>query len=205
MIATESALLSRGGKIPPSAHSRPSISPMHIRLVTPADADALLAIYNPEVIETVVTFDLVPGDTQDMVAWIESHQGAHPAIVAVADSDADAPEGAPRSANGDIILGYASIREFRDRPAYAPTVENSVYVARSARGRGVAKGLMDHLIAVATDAGFHSMIARIVGDNEGSLKLHKACGFELVGIEREVGRKHGRWLNVIEMQLLLGN
>ena len=177
---------------------------MHIRLVSPADADALLAIYNPEVIETVVTFDLVPGETADMVAWIESHLGAHPAIVAVADGPEEAPEGTPLSANGDAILGYASIREFRDRPAYATTVENSVYVARSARGRGIARQLMNQLIAMATDAGFHSMIARIVGDNETSIKLHEACGFELVGIEREVGRKHGRWLNVVEMQLLLG-
>ena len=178
---------------------------MHIRLVSTADADALLAIYNPEVIETVVTFDLVPGVTQDMVTWIESHLGAHPAIVAVADSDDEAPEGTPRNREGDAILGYASIREFRDRPAYATTVENSVYVARSARGRGIARLLMDALIAMATDAGFHSMIARIVGDNEHSIKLHEACGFELVGIEREVGRKHGRWLNVVEMQRLLGS
>jgi len=176
---------------------------VHIRLVSTLDADALLAIYNLEVVETVVTFDLVPGVTQDMVDWIESHLGAHPAIVAVADQDEQAPEGTPLNLSGEAILGYASIREFRDRPAYATTVENSVYVARSARGQGIARALMDELIAMATDAGFHSMIARIVGDNEHSIKLHEACGFELVGVEREVGRKHGVWLDVIELQLLL--
>ena len=92
---------------------------------------------------------------------------------------------------------------FRERAAYATTVENSVYVHRRARGRGVGELLLRELIATAGDSGFHSLIARIVGENEGSIRLHEKCGFTLVGTEIEVGRKHGIWLDVVEYQYVV--
>jgi phosphinothricin acetyltransferase len=159
----------------------------------------MMAIYNVEIIETTSTFDLIPRDLDEQVAWIADHQGAHPAIVAVDD---DAQDGL-RGARGDIIAGFAALGPFRPRAAYATTVENSVYVERSARGRGVGRLLLSDLIDLAASAGFHLMVARIVGENQASINLHEACGFELVGIEREVGRKHGRWLDVVELQRLL--
>ena len=92
---------------------------------------------------------------------------------------------------------------FRDRPAYATTVENSVYVLRAARGRGVGETLLRELLATAGESGFHSLIARIVGENEGSIRLHEKCGFTLVGTEIEVGRKQGVWLDVVEYQYVM--
>lgn len=172
---------------------------MHTRPVEAADADALLAIYNIEILETTVTFDVNPRSLEEQLAWIAEHRGVHPALVAV---DPEAGSG-PRGARGETISGFASLSPYRHRPAYATTVEDSVYVERSARGRGVGRLLLEDLITTAQAGGFHSMIARIVGENEGSIRLHEACGFELVGVEREVGRKHGRWLDVIELQRLL--
>jgi phosphinothricin acetyltransferase len=172
---------------------------VHTRPVEAADADALLAIYNVEVLETTVTFDVDPRSLEEQLEWIAEHRGVYPALVAV---DPEAGDG-PRGARGETISGFASLSPYRLRPAYATTVEDSVYVERSARGRGVGRLLLEDLIASAAAGGFHSMIARIVGENEGSIRLHEACGFELVGIEREVGRKHGRWLDVIELQRLL--
>ena len=100
-------------------------------------------------------------------------------------------------------MGFAVISPFRTRPAYASTVENSVYVHRGARGRGVGELLMRELITTTKDSGFHAIIARIVGENGGSIRLHEKVGFTLVGTEIEVGRKHNQWLDVVEYQYVI--
>ncbi len=69
--------------------------------------------------------------------------------------------------------------------------------------QGMGRMLLDELVRLATGHGFHTVMARIVGGHEASIALHRACGFELVGVEREVGRKFGRWLDVAVMQRLL--
>jgi phosphinothricin acetyltransferase len=159
---------------------------MQIRLAQPGDAEPIRAIYNAEVIGGTNTFDLTPRTAEEQAAWLEEHRGAYPAVVAVA---------------GDgTVAGFGSISAYRDRPAYATTVENSVYVDPRHRGQGTGKAILDELITLAAGHGFHAMIARIVGENEVSIGLHRACGFTLVGVEREVGRKHGRWLDVVELQ-----
>jgi L-amino acid N-acyltransferase len=159
------------------------------RLAERRDAEALRTIYNVEVQESTVTFDLVPRSLAEQVAWIDEHSGGHPAIVAVRDDDS--------------VVGFASLTPYRPRPAYAPTVEDSVYVDRGCRGEGIGKLLLAQLVDLARDHGFHSVIARIVGGHEASIALHEACGFEQVGIEREVGRKFNRWLDVVLMQRML--
>lgn len=174
---------------------------MRIRPVERGDAAALLAIYNPEVVETTVTFDLVARTLDEQYAWIEAHRATHPCLVGVNDEDQVGELGA----RGERIVGFAVVSPFRDRPAYATTVENSVYVHRAARGRGVGELLIKRLISVAGESGFHSLIARIVGHNEGSIRLHEKCGFTLVGTEIEVGRKHGTWLDVVEYQYVVGH
>jgi L-amino acid N-acyltransferase YncA len=159
------------------------------RFVERRDADALRAIYNIEVLESTVTFDLRPRSLAEQVAWIEEHSGGHPAIVAV-----DAT---------DEVVGFASLTPYRPRPAYSTTVEDSVYVRRDLRGQGVGRLLLGELVQLARDHGFHSVIARVVGDHDASIALHRACGFEQVGREIEVGRKFNRWLDVVVMQTLL--
>jgi phosphinothricin acetyltransferase len=172
---------------------------MRTRLVELDDADALMNIWNPEVVETVVSFDLRPKSLEEQRAWISAHQSSFVCLVAINEDD-DVGE---LGARGERILGFASFSSFRERPAYATTVENSVYVARAARGLGVGERLMKDLIDAANGSGFHSIIARIVGENSGSIRLHEKVGFTLVGIEREVGRKHGRWLDVAEYQYVV--
>jgi phosphinothricin acetyltransferase len=104
---------------------------------------------------------------------------------------------------GQIVLGFGSLSPFRERSGYAATAENSLYVDRAHRRRGVGRELLAELLALASAHGFHSLIARIAGHNETSSALHQAAGFELVGVEREVGRKHRQWLDVVELQRLL--
>ncbi|HVX20383.1 MAG TPA: GNAT family N-acetyltransferase [Acidimicrobiales bacterium] len=173
---------------------------MRVRLAGSGDAEAIRSIYNHEVTRGTATFDLVPRTAEEQRAWLGRHDGAHPAVVAV--EPAGGAEG-PAGAGGEVVLGFGSLSPFRSRPAYATSVEDSVYVAGRHQGRGVGRALLDELVRLAAVHGFHTVIARIVGENEPSIALHRACGFETVGVEREVGRKHGRWLDVVEMQRML--
>lgn len=161
-----------------------------VRLAELGDAEAIRTIYNREVMESTVTFDMVPRTLEAQQAWIESHAGAHPAIVAVAD-------------DGRTIVGFGSLTAYKERPAYATTVEDSVYVDPTAQGTGVGRLLLEELLRLATVHGFHAVMARIVGGHEASIGLHARCGFAMVGLEKEVGRKFGKWLDVAIMQRLL--
>jgi phosphinothricin acetyltransferase len=159
------------------------------RLARVEDAEAIRAIYNREVTESTVTFDLVPRTLEQQRAWIIEHAGGHPAIVAVDEHD--------------LVVGFGCLSPYRSRPAYTTTVEDSVYVHHDHRGAGVGRVVLAELVRLATAHGFHSVMARIVGGHDVSIRLHQDCGFELIGIEREVGRKFGRWLDVALMQRML--
>ena len=162
---------------------------MLLRLATLDDAEAIRAIYNLEVTESTATFDLVPRSPEVQRDWLQARSGAHAVVVAV-----DEP---------DTVCGFGSLSPWRDRPAYSTTVEDSVYVHRDHQGRGVGKAILTELVSTAVGHGFHACMARIVGGHDASIALHAACGFEIVGTEREVGRKFGKWLDVVLMERLL--
>jgi phosphinothricin acetyltransferase len=164
------------------------VSAPTIRLAEVADAEAIRAIYNLEVTTATSTFDLVPRTLAEQEAWLQARSGAFSAVVAV---------------DGDDVVGFASLSPYKERPAYRTTVEDSVYVARGRSGEGIGRLLMTHVVDVARRSGFHAVMARIEAGGTASRALHAACGFELVGIERQVGRKFNRWLDVAVMQLLL--
>lgn len=166
--------------------------PPTVRLAVASDAEAIRAIYNREVLGSTATFDLVPRRHEDQVAWLVAHDGAHPATVAVDDDDDDGS-----------IVGFGSLSPWRSRPAYNTSVEDSVYVRDDRRGRGVGQVLLADLVERAMAHGFHAIFARIVGGHEASIALHVALGFEIAGTEREVGRKFGRWLDVVVMERLV--
>lgn len=168
---------------------------MDLRLAEIDDADAIRSIYNLEVTGSTVTFDLVPRSLEDQRLWIEEHDGAHPAIVAVDRAGVDG--------GGREIVGFGALSPHRPRPAYATSVENSVYVRRDRQRRGVGRALLEELLRLGTAHGFHAVFARIVDGHQASIALHEACGFVTVGVEREVGRKFGRWLDVVVMERLL--
>ena len=160
-----------------------------VRAATLDDAEAIRAIYNPEVLESTVTFDLVPRSPEEQRAWLAARSGALAVLVA----EDEASE----------VVGFASLSPYRDRPAYSTTVEDSVYVRRDQQGRGVGKLLLGALLETAAAHGFHACMARVVGHHDASIRLHSSLGFDVVGTEREVGRKFGRWLDVVLMQKLL--
>jgi len=161
---------------------------MKIRSAVVADAEAMCAIYNYEVLQSKSTLDLVPRTLEEQQQWIADRSGGLRAVVA--------------DTNGHIA-GFASLSFYRDRPGYRSSVEDSVYVDRTAQGQGVGSALVAELVETAKDHGFHTIMSRIVGPQEASVRLHKKFGFEMVGTERQVGRKFGQWHDVGLMQLIL--
>ena len=160
-----------------------------VRLAKMDDAEAIRRIYNHEVEHTTHTFDLVPRSLEEQQAWLKQRDGALGVVVAE---------------TGGQVTGFASLSEYRTRAAYRTSVESSVYVDEAARGKGLGKMLMAELVGLATARGFHTMVARISGGHEASIRLHEAAGFVTVGVEREVGRKFGNWLDAVVMQRMLG-
>lgn len=155
------------------------------------DLPAVQAIYALEVIEGTATFELDPPGLREIAT-------RHRAIAAdglpylVAELDGK-------------VAGYAYAAPYRPRPAYRHTVENSVYIARWARRRGLGLVLLEALIEQATDAGMRQMVA-IIGDSShiASIRLHERAGFHTVGTLENVGLKFGRWLDTVLMQRPLG-
>lgn len=163
-------------------------SPVALRPARLDDAEAIRQIYNVEVTTSTVTFDIVPRTLDDQRRYLTDRSGAHAVIVAEDDGE---------------VVGYGALSPWRAKAAYSTSVEDSVYVHHRHQGRGIGKTLLAELARVGTAHGFHAVFARIVGGHEASIRVHQALGFEIVGTEREVGRKFGRWLDVVVMELLL--
>jgi L-amino acid N-acyltransferase YncA len=164
-----------------------------IRPSTAADCSAITTIYGHAVIHGTASWELEAPDLADMLKRREAITATgYPYLVAERTGD---------------ILGYAYASAYRPRPAYRSTVEDSVYISPSAQRQGVGTALLSALITECTARGYRQMIG-IVGDGHvgaaGSLKLHEALGFELLGIARNVGYKHGRWLDQLILQKSLG-
>jgi phosphinothricin acetyltransferase len=181
-----SFLWSPTAKFAPVPASQSSIK---IRRATVADAAAIVDIYNHEVQFETSTFDLVPRTLEAQEAWISARSGAFSAIVAIDESD--------------CVVGFGALSEYRDRAAYKTSVENSVYVKRDLARSGIGRLILTNLLQQAADSGFHAVMARIEASSVASRGLHESCGFTLVGVEREIGRKFGRWLDVALMQCVL--
>jgi L-amino acid N-acyltransferase YncA len=164
---------------------------MPIRLAQPRDLAVITAIYDDAVRHGTASFELDPPDQAEMARRYETlRAGGYPYLVAELEGE---------------IVGYAYAGPYRARPAYRWSVEDSIYVAPQAQRRGFGGALLARLVAEAEAAGFRQMLA-VIGDsaNTGSIELHRAAGFRLVGTFDNVGFKFGRWLDSVLMQRELG-
>lgn len=162
---------------------------MRIRPAIAADAETIVAIYNHAVINTTATFDTEPVTAESRKAWLADRGPEHPVVVA--------------EENGEVV-GWAAISPWSDRCAYRSSVEMSVYVDPRHHRRGIGRALAEHLIDIAPSLGVHAILARIYTENAASIAMVEALGFEPCGIQREVGRKFDRWLDVAVYELLVG-
>jgi len=161
---------------------------MKIRNAEISDARSICDIYNKAVLETTATLDIHPRTISEQKKYIEERSGAHIIIV------------------GQIlgeVVGFASISPYKNKDGYNSSVENSIYVSESHRGKGIGKQLLTEIIELATKQGFHSIFARIETKQEPSKNLHTKLGFKSIGTEIEVARKFGRWLDITIFQKIL--
>ena len=163
---------------------------MQIRDAHAGDIEAITAIYNDAVSNTLAIWNERTVDAANRAAWLADREKAgYPVLVAI-----DAQQ---------HVAGYASFGDWRPFEGFRHTVEHSVYVRADRRGAGVGKALMGELIVRARGLGKHVMVAGIEAGNAASIALHTQLGFEEVGLMRQVGTKFGAWLDLAFLQLQL--
>jgi L-amino acid N-acyltransferase YncA len=159
-----------------------------IRRAHLSDAAAIADIYNEAILTTTATFDTETKTAEERIQWLQSHDDRHPILVAEVDG---------------AVVGWASLTQWSDRPAYDDTAESSFYVHSTHRGRGIGRELKEALLDEARRLGYHTLIARITEGSAESLHLNETTGYVHVGTLREVGRKFGRLLDVHILQKML--
>ncbi|UXN65305.1 GNAT family N-acetyltransferase [Phyllobacterium sp. A18/5-2] len=165
------------------------MSQIHIRPAQPADLGPITEIYRDAVLHGTATYEIDPPDQEEMTRRFHAiTTGGFPYIVGELDG---------------TVIGYAYASYFRTRPAYWWTVEDSIYIAPEAKGKGLGKALLRQLVVDCTALGFRQFIA-VIGDghdNSASVRLHARAGFKHSGTIKGSGFKHGRWLDTVLMQL----
>jgi len=163
---------------------------MNIRPATPNDLQPILDIYNDAVLNSTATAEYNPHTLAMRKAWYDEHQALGLPIL-VAENE----EGR--------VVGWSSLSQYHSRYGYRFTVEDSVYIAEAARGKGLGKQLVVPLISRARELKLHTIIASIDSKNEASLRLHQSLGFEQAGYIKEIIYKFNQWLDCVYLRLTL--
>ncbi|HEG7416826.1 TPA: N-acetyltransferase [Staphylococcus aureus] len=158
-----------------------------IRCAKKEDLNAILAIYNDAIINTTAVYTYEPQTIDERIAWFETKQRNYEPIFVFEE-------------NGSV-LGFATFGSFRPWPAYQYTIEHSIYVDASARGKGIASQLLQHLIVEAKAKGYRTLVAGIDASNEASIKLHQKFNFKHAGTLTNVGYKFDYWLDLAFYEL----
>jgi phosphinothricin acetyltransferase len=161
-----------------------------VRDATAADLPRIHAIYNEAILTTTATWDEEPWPFEQRQEWWREHQADPTTPVLVAEVDGE-------------VAGFSYLSWYRKKSGYRFTREDTVYIDPAYHRRGLGRALMAPLIDRARGLGLHVVIASIEASNDASIALHRSLGFELVGREREVGFKFGRWLDSVYMQVIL--
>jgi L-amino acid N-acyltransferase len=159
---------------------------MQLRDAEADDLPAILAIYNEVILNSTAVYFETPVDLANRQAWFEGRRRAgYPVLVA---------------AEGNEVLGFGSFGDWRPSPGYAATVEHTVHIRADRRGQGNGRAMVASLIELAAAAGKHVILGGIDADNAASIGLHRSLGFQQAALHREVGRKFGRWLDLVFME-----
>jgi phosphinothricin acetyltransferase len=158
-----------------------------LRDARPADAAGLQALRNHYVAHSFATFDEAPLERAAIERWMARYATTGPYRLLVA-------------VDGDRVRGYCSSQAYRDAPAFARTIETSIYVAPDAGRAGIGSALYTALFAALVGTGLHRAVAGIALPNPASVGLHERFGFREVGVFDEYAHKHGRAISSMWMQ-----
>lgn len=159
-----------------------------IRPARAGDAEAICDIYNQGIEDRIATLETRLRSADEQGEWLQSRDERHPVLVAQRDGS---------------VVGWGSLNVFNPRAAYDHVTEFSVYVARSSRGAGVGRKLLESLVEVARAIGYHKMVLAAFDWNVSGIALYTRMGFRHVGIYREQGWLDGRWVDTVVMEKLL--
>jgi len=151
------------------------------------DAEVISAIYN-EGIADRATLETEHRTPEERRSWLAARDARHAVVVVESDG---------------VVVGWASLNVFNARDAYRHVADISVYVARAARGKGAGTTLLERLVELGRDGGFHKLVLAGFPTNAASVALYRRLGFREVGIYREQGELNGRWVDVLLMERLL--
>ncbi|NET37637.1 MAG: N-acetyltransferase [Cyanothece sp. SIO1E1] len=161
---------------------------MLVRTHTIDDCQAIADIYNESIFEGQSTMDCHPFGAKDIQTLMEKFHPRETALVVERNHQ---------------VIGWGMIRRYSDRPGYRVCCETSTYLALSETGKGYGTRLQKALLQQVVDFGYHHVVTKICASNQGSINFHKRFGFEVVGIQKEIGFLQGRWHDVMIMQLVL--
>jgi len=159
-----------------------------VEFATAEDVKGILTIYNDAILHTTATFDTKIKTVEEMLEWFSHHPKQYPVIV---------------SKENDVVTGYCSLTQFKEKDAYKHTVELSVYIHPEHRRKGLARKLMEEIIIIAKDLGHHTIISCITSGNEVSEKLHEKLDFQKVGQIKKAGQKFDEWLDTVYYQKMI--
>lgn len=160
-----------------------------IRNYQESDAPSILDIINDSILNTAHNYDYEPKSLEEITQLFqEKIREGFPILVG--------------EMRGEVV-GYATYGRFRAKPGYNKTIEHSIYLNIKAQGKGLGSQMLRQLIQIASDKGFHVMIAGMDSENTGSYRFHERFGFKEVARMPEVGFKFGTWQTLVFMQLML--
>jgi len=159
-----------------------------LRPARAGDAEVVCLIYNQGIEDRVATLETELRTPEERREWMAARGPRHPVIVAE---------------SGGVLVGWGSLNVFNARPAYRHVADFSVYVERAWRGKGVGHRLLERLIEIAREIGYHKMALSTFPTNTGGVKLYERLGFSRVGVYREQGMLDGTWVDTLIMEKLL--
>ena len=164
------------------------MSSVAIRAARENDAEAICGIYNQGIEDRIATLETELRTPEERRQWMAARGPRHPVIVAEA---------------AGTVIGWGSLNQYNPRAAYQYVADFSVYVERDWRGKGVGQRLLDRLIKLAREIGYHKMMLSAFPFNEGGVALYERLGFTKVGICHEMGLLDGKWVDTLIMERLL--
>ena len=159
-----------------------------VRPATADDAVAVCEIYNQGIEDRLATLETELRTPQERRDWMAARSERHPVVVAEHEGQ---------------VIGWGSLNVFNARPAYRHVADFSVYVERAWRGKGVGRVLLERLVALGREHGYHKLVLSAFPVNAAGVALYERLGFRTVGIYKEQGLLDGRWVDTIIMEKLL--